>query len=321
MPVEFVIGFQEDWLRFCFCELRRMIASCVFRFKDKRLANAIHLGFEKIDTHTRIKIATYYYNVIARLFESKPRGVIECEGFMCPEELREGYLALKKDITCGNQLLARMSRKIRRIDYSDGMFNDWGITHFHLGTSMQSDGVQYNGGLMVAYAYVADDNVYMLEIGAHGQWDNRRLLEKLMQEHGHAINRCKTYGDFNDIKQDNRDIRRQLRESNINLITNICGENFLPANLVVKDGTLAKAHCCLQNTLNELHNFENAVKEQINAIVAIAERSSAPLTPTIEINLFARVDMIDKVIYLAQIGAGLGIARYDGTVLDILPSS
>lgn len=319
MTVDFVLDLEDDWLKMCYCALKRFVESKAFLIKSKDLEKAMKSDFHQIEKHTRIKIAVYYHNLVARLFKAKPRNVIECNGFVCPEKFRNGYNALKQDIIQGRQLFPRMSRKIRQIDYSDGMLNDWGITHFHLGTLMCSDGVQCRGEKMIAYAFLTDDTVYMIAIGPHKQWDNRSLLEKLMREHGASITFGKASGNFCDISSNGSLSRIELRKANINLITRINGENYLPANLITKDGMLLQAHICLQERLAELRCFEKAVKEKIEDIVTLVVKSNEPLSPKIKISLLERLVEGNDVIYSASIGARFGFLRYDGLSLEILP--
>lgn len=59
---------------------------------------------------------------------------------------------------------------------NDGLLNDWGIHHFHIGEiDKQSGKVSRTGPLL--YALVKDDHFYMIDVMSHKDFSTQRLLD------------------------------------------------------------------------------------------------------------------------------------------------
>lgn len=96
------------------------------------------------------------------------------------------------------------------------MLFDWGIHHFHLGTTIQPDGFVDQHDAIV-FAIVEKDDVYMIRIEEHGNWSDKDMLEIVLTNWPHLLNQiqgtpcvCFTSEQVGE-----------LRESNVNAIVTL----------------------------------------------------------------------------------------------------
>ena len=177
-----MIGIVDACEKYFYDELKSL-KSRKFYFKQKKLARLLETPFEKIDRDQRSTLIAYAFHLHCRLLPLGVRHrVIECSGVKCPDEVKLGYEQLKEELENGSDLMSRLSTRIKQIDYSDGMFADWGITHFHLGKKSKNR-VERTGP--IAYAYLVRDEAYIIMIGEHGRWSDQAIFDKLLNEHPH----------------------------------------------------------------------------------------------------------------------------------------
>lgn len=95
----------------------------------------------------------------------------------CPAPEQAGFDALRKKVEEGADINPHLSRKNQNDpDYDDGLLNDWGIHHLHLGISASPGGpVPRTGPLL--FARVTETHLYAINVLAHGAWTNKHLIE------------------------------------------------------------------------------------------------------------------------------------------------
>lgn len=129
-------------------------------------------------------------HVVCRRFENyhrrrvsvQPREVHRAQPFHFPseseiseQELRSRIDTVAKKAEKGRDLNPHLSRKLSDISYNDGILNDWGIHHFHLGDKVESDGfIERTGELL--YARVTDGHFYMIGVYGHDSFSDKDLI-------------------------------------------------------------------------------------------------------------------------------------------------
>jgi hypothetical protein len=124
------------------------------------------------------EIALMYFDEYARRVKPKPRKVWKSKEFQCPMELQAGLDLLETKVIAGGDLTPHLSRKILKPGFQDGLLNDWGIQHFHLGTQVRSDGL-IESTKEVLFARVTETDFYEIRIAAHGTWPEVEMMEIL----------------------------------------------------------------------------------------------------------------------------------------------
>lgn len=177
----------------------------------------------------------------------------ECSEVSCPTELLTGYEILKQELESGVNLLPRLSRKSKDLDYHDYMFDDWGIIHFHLGDSADANHPgMVQGTEKIAYVYLApyEDIAYVIAINKHGHWCDVELLKKLDNDYPEALSAWCIKG-VEDISVNAAGSDRAiLRSSHINACTKINDKVLMsPWGGVMGDGVRCRSY------LQAMHSY------------------------------------------------------------------
>ena len=79
-------------------------------------------------------------DVLIKFFDSwrrrpsiRPRSLWVADDFQCSPEHTEGWKQLQVKISNGENLSPHVSRRHARLDTLDGLLNEWGVHHLHLG--------------------------------------------------------------------------------------------------------------------------------------------------------------------------------------------
>jgi hypothetical protein len=79
-------------------------------------------------------------------------------------------------VAAGGDLWPHQSRKIENFAVEDGMLNDYGIQHFHLGTDPKHQNL-IQGTKELLFAVVKNDDFYALGVFDHKAWSKQGLLD------------------------------------------------------------------------------------------------------------------------------------------------
>lgn len=83
--------------------------------------------------------AAYYQQLQIRLVRPQPREIHKSRSFQCPTSFKTALEVLENKFRLGLDVTPHLSRQIKNLQYSDKFLHDWGIHHFHLGTTIESD--------------------------------------------------------------------------------------------------------------------------------------------------------------------------------------
>lgn len=151
-----VANFGSDWIEI----MREMLTGLGISFDAEAGDEEISLTF---------------WNTVMRRVPRVPRLVHRAKTFPNPAPEQSGLDALLAKFTAGDDVNAHLSRG--RLDqgganFHDGLLNDWGIQHFHLG----ANGARTNDCL---FAVVTDAAVYCLDVLGHGKYGEIDLIERI----------------------------------------------------------------------------------------------------------------------------------------------
>lgn len=137
----------------------------------------INSGFDVSSLIRDNDIGQEYFNAILHLtIPVQPRQVYQADTFHCPADLVTGLAAFTAKVEAGQNLRPHMSRGVKKVANRDWLRYDWGIHHFHLGTSIGNDGF-VNRTEPILFAWVTSEVMYMLGLYPHGAWNQRQLLQ------------------------------------------------------------------------------------------------------------------------------------------------
>ena len=116
-----------------------------------------------------------YFNLQHRLIPQRPRNVHRANSSTCPPNLHAGLTFVEGKIIRGEALRPHLSCGILDVSYSDSLLNDWGVYHFHLGTTLRDDGFIVRTG-PVLFARMTENDAYLIDVREHGAWSSQDLL-------------------------------------------------------------------------------------------------------------------------------------------------
>ncbi len=123
------------------------------------------------------EIIRSYANARHRRVPQRPRKVHKAS-YTVPADLIAAEQLFLAAVAGGADLRPYQSTRLEKADFNDGMLNDFGIQHFHLGEGSHPS----KPGFMartepVLFALVRDDDFYSLGCYAHGAWSLTGLLD------------------------------------------------------------------------------------------------------------------------------------------------
>jgi hypothetical protein len=154
--MRYLADFNRDWLQI----MRAILA-------------AEGITYDAQATHEELSLT--FWNMVTRRVPRVPRAVSFANNFPTPAPEQAGLDALIEKFRAGEDVNPHLSRK--RLDagdanFHDGLLNDWGIQHFHLGPN----GARTNDCL---FAVVRDDHVYGLAVLPHGAYGEVDLVQRI----------------------------------------------------------------------------------------------------------------------------------------------
>jgi hypothetical protein len=131
-------------------------------------------GFSVPPTMTPDEVCVAYGNLQLREVPARPRTVYEADTLSIPTEHDAAFRALRQEIEVGTPLTPYLSRKLvkRKLEYNDLMLNAWGIQHLHF---------EKNGTKELLFAWLTDDDAYLIAVLDHDSWAKQSVLESVLR--------------------------------------------------------------------------------------------------------------------------------------------
>lgn len=160
-----------------------------------------------------------YLNVQHRRVTQRPRKVHKAN-YAVPSELIAGEQQFLDKVARGDDLRPHQSTLLTNATFDDGMLNDFGIQHFHLGTGPHPSRpgfVERTGDLL--YAVVKPDDFYAIGIYTHDDWAKLEPLD-IMQDRFPDVFSGSVVKGAVDLASTPTDAEvKNLRKHNVNVIT------------------------------------------------------------------------------------------------------
>mgnify|MGYP005989007227 CR=1 FL=1 len=135
------------------------------------------------DAESHIRL---YVSVKHRRADTRPRRVHKAP-YTVPAELQQGEQEFLAKVEAGDNIWPHQSRKITKTKAEDGMLNDFGIQHFHLGTEPDPKHIGLvKGGEYVLFGVVRPNDFYAIGIYGH-EWTRREVLEEVRKHFPHLL--------------------------------------------------------------------------------------------------------------------------------------
>lgn len=251
-------------------------------------------GFQRPEGDSGQIIAAYF-NVIHRMVPRVPRRVHKAR-YVVPPEYIAGEKALLTAVKSGDDLRPYMSLKVESTRFNDGMLNDYGIHHFHLGIAPHPNRPKFkkrSGPLL--FAMVRGLDFYCIGCFKHGDWAERHLLDIIHENWPHIIStsaindpsgRALGFGKLPVVKLSREYTTEEisiLRKANINVPTTRADGtvHFGPGGGISGDGTSIEASMRALNIIADCRLAEREVRSLLAKRHGLTKHNG-PLTVRLE---------------------------------------
>jgi len=158
------------------------------------------------------------------------------------------------------------------------MLNDWGIHHFHLGTSLGRDGFVNRTGPLL-YGVVLPDRVLGLQIFDHANWTNRLLIEILHCNWPKSLERCRIKGMTGVLPQPTDDELKQLRRGHVYTLLQMDDGTIYapPGGGVATSGLSAQVVMDCDWYAKQMKRLEKHIQDNLVKIIETAKSEGANL--------------------------------------------
>lgn len=167
----------------------------LIEYELSNLGHASQPG-EELDT-----VLIRYLNLLRRLPPVVPWTVkqsTDVANKSLPKEIRDGLKQFINKAESGKDLKPYLSIQINNPDYADLMFYDWGILHFHLGTTphpKHKGFIKRTGELLFAITEQSTATMYLIDIHPHiGGFTNQALLRIIEKNWSEILEPYTVYG-------------------------------------------------------------------------------------------------------------------------------
>lgn len=198
-------------------------------------------GHKQADRLTDEEVAVAFFRIMDRIPTATPRTFERPAGPLPGEdEVAEGLAQLQREVEQGQDLTPRMSTTLERTQ-NDPLFNDWGIYHFHLGTSVKPSGFVERTNL-TAFAVIEDKRFLLLGLFPHdpAPYEDTDLLRLWKANWPESIARHRLDAQPDQTVIDHSADAASIqgfRKAGINALTYVDGDSYLPPRLgVTGDG-------------------------------------------------------------------------------------
>lgn len=226
------------------------------------------IGYDHSNLSNKDCLVTWFDWKI-RIVNPGIRTIKKSDTFNCLTHLELGLSKLEKAFKTNEAIWPWQSKRIEDVQYLDGLFADWGILHFHLGTDLKTDGYIDRTGRLL-YAIVTQNTVYEIGIYSHNDWYEYDILNIVERNWPDLL------GPY--ILKDVIDVlnpissREDVKSSRIAKINRAIKLNsgrivFSPGGGITLGNTSVKASLHAINISKEMREWEKIVSSDITTLV------------------------------------------------------
>lgn len=242
-----------------------------------------HNDHSELAAKTASELLIIYRNWLQRLVNPRPRNV-HCSPALLSNphatspEYKPGFDQIVAYLKAGTELTPHLSSRIMHGYESQGtgssrslrqdldlLLSDWGVHHFHLNTTLESDGfVKRTGPLL--FAAIKPQDAYLIDILDHVSWTREHLIETIVQEWPNAELVQELKGAMGLAHTITEEDRKTLRKKHVNALFEIDGKVYMPAAGMMASGVSIKSVIAADQLLHTVDWFETEVTQNPNYV-------------------------------------------------------
>jgi hypothetical protein len=249
-------------------------------------------GFSGISSDPDV-VCRHFENYHRRRVSVQPREVHRAQPFHFPSEsdfseheLRSRVEAVAEKAEEGRDLNPHLSRNLSNVSYNDGILNDWGIHHFHLGDEIESDGfIERTGELL--YARVKDEDFYMIGVYGHDSFSDKDLISVENNNWPEVIERFKLPEDIELLCSYDDDQIREARDAGVQVAIELDdGTVYIhPGGGYASTGEGADNVLAANAIKTIFSQIERQLEEEAQDLIRAANREGFDIDPPMDLQL------------------------------------
>lgn len=215
------------------------------------------------DFRTRL---TTWLHYLARRIPPRPREVLVSDEVRTAHPKFPAVSLIERDLMAGADVSPWLSRRVRdrKTDLrADLMFNDWQVSHFHLGRLFETPTSIKRAGPLL-FAFIKADRAVLLDVQPHRSWTMKNLLRILLRVSPDDM--LEVRGILGPSEERTEDEIFQLRNAGMNSMLVIDGRSFISPGI-----GLSSARTAVRIT-----RFQDRLTVQIDSILNLATRNALP---------------------------------------------
>jgi hypothetical protein len=204
-----------------------------------------------------------FFDSLRRRPAVRPRALSVADDFQCPPEYEDGWKALQKKIVEGGDLRPHLSRRHASLDALDGLLNEWGVHHLHLGTALADNSGHAERSGPLLFARITDEDFYAINVYPHSAWENSSVFESLHHNWPDSIKNYRIKGIQGEPLTETQ--RSNLRKLNVQAATTMAdGTVYMSiGGGVASSGTSVEAVMRADMLRSDVEQLQIAVQSQL----------------------------------------------------------
>jgi hypothetical protein len=196
-----------------------------------------------------------------------------------------GFEALKDKIRLGDHLTPHLSWRLENLSFDDGLLNDWGIYHLHLGMVPDRKKPAFvERTKEVLMARFDDQNAYLIEIVRHQQWTRKRLLEIVHRHWPETIARYRVSGQLERTFTEQE--HAKLRKAGALMMVEVDGVSYMPpGGGITTSGVGVNVVATCNRIASTLRHYDAQLKAKPTEVAEAFRRQGVNVGETLELTM------------------------------------
>lgn len=208
-------------------DFERDLAQEIVRFFDER-----SIDFDRSRAADPSFLVEQYYRAKAKSIVQRPRSVhwsaeLWAKLDTLDDRYRDPLVEIERRFTTGDDLAEFLSRQALSVEKSDGMLNDFGLHHLHLGRKVNPEDDYVARSDRLLFVGVGTDDALFVDVRQHPRlddandfgWSDPELLDIIDRNWPHVLQSHELRGVDGDCVSERE--RKELRRKNMNVVTRI----------------------------------------------------------------------------------------------------
>jgi hypothetical protein len=250
-----------------------------------------------------------YFDAMRRRIAPRPRLLKIADDFLCPPLQLPGWQLLQQRVQKGEDLNPNLSKRHASLLNLDGLLNEWGVHHFHLGVGPDAKEPAYVGRTgPLLYALVTDEVFLAINIYTHASFEDSAIVESIHRNWPDMISRYRLKAATGFSGEALNPLqRRSLRNHSTNVLFSTAdGTVYMPlSGGVMASGITAEATFVSDRWHDKIQRLQPEFEKQLHEVL-----------PTLTKQGYAGEDEIEAELRLSDNGVQVFFPKF-GVLVNV----